>query len=323
MCRWICFKSKTPVLLADLLTRPQHSIINQSFDCRLRLDEVRPLNGDGFGVGWYGGYGDAAAAGSEGEESSHPEPPNLNLTRISNHVRSGLVFCHVRAASAGFQISETNCHPFSFGSLLFQHNGYMAHFAKIKRALQARIPDDLFNTVHGNTDSEWAFALFLSLLRDPARARFSPYELKDALLKTIATINELSVAAGVASTPSLLNFAVTDGQSILCTRYTNTSAREAASLYWSSGSEFTTDADGDYHMRKAGKREDIVVISSEPLTFNRADWCKIPDNTLLMVTPKTNVLLFPIEDEHWDPTAERAPEVPWWTVAGRIRSGTE
>ena len=47
---------------------------------------------------------------------------------------------------------------------MFQHNGYISHFNKIKRQLQARIPDDIFHAVHGNTDSEWAFALFLSMV---------------------------------------------------------------------------------------------------------------------------------------------------------------
>lgn len=53
MCRFLLFKGRDPILLADLLTRPEHSIINQAFDCRLRVDQRRPLNGDGFGVGWY------------------------------------------------------------------------------------------------------------------------------------------------------------------------------------------------------------------------------------------------------------------------------
>ena len=37
----------------QLLTRPCHSIVNQAFGSRLRLDPRRPINGDGFGVGWY------------------------------------------------------------------------------------------------------------------------------------------------------------------------------------------------------------------------------------------------------------------------------
>lgn len=35
------------------MTRPCHSIVNQAFSPRLRLDPRRPINGDGFGVGWY------------------------------------------------------------------------------------------------------------------------------------------------------------------------------------------------------------------------------------------------------------------------------
>lgn len=51
MCRFVIYKGTAPVQLCHLLTRPCHSIINQAFDSRLRLDHRRPINGDGFGVG--------------------------------------------------------------------------------------------------------------------------------------------------------------------------------------------------------------------------------------------------------------------------------
>ena len=51
MCRFVIYKGTAPVQLSHLLTRPCHSIINQAFDSRLRLDHRRPINGDGFGVG--------------------------------------------------------------------------------------------------------------------------------------------------------------------------------------------------------------------------------------------------------------------------------
>ncbi|KAG0295956.1 glutamine amidotransferase subunit [Linnemannia gamsii] len=47
----LLYKGRQPIQLAHLLTKPAHSIINQSFDSRLRLDHRRPINGDGFGVG--------------------------------------------------------------------------------------------------------------------------------------------------------------------------------------------------------------------------------------------------------------------------------
>ena len=77
MCRFVIYKGTAPVQLShvsfhpysriavvnahqrihlclpQLLTRPCHSIVNQAFGPRLRLDPRRPINGDGFGVGWY------------------------------------------------------------------------------------------------------------------------------------------------------------------------------------------------------------------------------------------------------------------------------
>jgi len=50
MCRWLAY-SGPPVQLSDLLSRPDHSLIDQSRHAR---QNVETTNGDGFGVGWYG-----------------------------------------------------------------------------------------------------------------------------------------------------------------------------------------------------------------------------------------------------------------------------
>ncbi|KAJ1904418.1 glutamine amidotransferase subunit [Tieghemiomyces parasiticus] len=179
------------------------------------------------------------------------------------------------------------------------HNGHIAQFSKIKRRLQNSLRDEIFANVHGNTDSEWAFALFLNQLEDPSRDTYCPHELKTATLRTIALINEWSHESGIDQS-SLLNIAVTDGRSVVCTRYVSSSTLEAASLYYSSGSSFAQKS-GQYRMEKRDKREDAVVIASEPLTFEKADWLTIPSNTLLLVTPKHNILLYPIKDEYYNP----------------------
>lgn len=49
MCRILCYMGPE-VLLADLLYQPKNSLILQSYKSRERKE---PLNGDGFGVGWY------------------------------------------------------------------------------------------------------------------------------------------------------------------------------------------------------------------------------------------------------------------------------
>jgi glutamine amidotransferase len=52
-------------------------------------------------------------------------------------------------------------------------------------------------------------------------------------------------------------------------------------------------------MTRADKRENIVMIASEPLTFERSDWMEVKTNTMLVVTPKMNILQIPIVDEFW------------------------
>lgn len=69
------------------------------------------------------------------------------------------------ASLCAFAASEDNCHPWSFDRLMWMHNGGISDFHRIKRALQAELSEDLFLFPTGNTDSEWAFALFLSKVK--------------------------------------------------------------------------------------------------------------------------------------------------------------
>jgi len=47
----------------------------------------------------------------------------MNLFRLAEKIMTPLVFAHIRAASPGFAVSETNCHPWRYGKLMFMHNG--------------------------------------------------------------------------------------------------------------------------------------------------------------------------------------------------------
>ncbi|KZS95993.1 N-terminal nucleophile aminohydrolase [Sistotremastrum niveocremeum HHB9708] len=307
MCRFVIYKGTKPVKLSHLLTRPAHSIINQAFDSRLRLDLRRPINGDGFGVGtWY----DCVPDEELGRQpciftSVTPAWNNVNLTRLAEKIKSPLVFAHVRATTAG-SLSLDNCHPFIYNTLMFMHNGGIAEFQKIKRKIQALLSDEIFAVVQGNTDSEWAFALYLSMLPDVNASRFSPEVLKKAMLDTIACFNKLARDADITE-PSLMNFCITDGTTVVATRYISSKYDAAASLWFSSGTSFSEYADGGhYRMSKCDKRENIIMIASEPLTFEKADWMEIRTNTLIVVTPRMNLLQIPIIDEFHVPATDPA-----------------
>src|SRR4051794_36467537 len=55
MCRWLVY-SGSPVPLEAFLYQPEHSLIDQSLNAKLG---THTTNGDGFGVGWYGGGNEA------------------------------------------------------------------------------------------------------------------------------------------------------------------------------------------------------------------------------------------------------------------------
>ena len=174
---------------------------------------------------------------------------------------------------------------------MWMHNGGIGSWnSGVKRRLVSDVGDRWFSGVQGSTDSEWAFALFLDSLErlgyDPDGEEyqtngFGHTVLRKAMLKTIERINGFikSVPEDVRDkdTRSLLNFAIADGKSVVCTRYVSSKTDEAASLFFSSGTSWkkqaapkgSTESKGDYRMERRDRGADIVLVASEPLTFER------------------------------------------------------
>lgn len=291
------YKGCELMVLSDLLTKPAHSIINQLFDSRLRLDMRNPINGDGFGVGYYSLNENPCIF-----KAVTPAWNNINLNNLSMGIKSELVFCHVRASTQGV-LSETNCHPFSMGKLMFMHNGAISFFDSIKKKLINYLNDKFFLLIQGSTDSECCFAVFLNILyemgydaSDP-RVQFTHEILKNAILSTINFIKKLQL--DVNKEPSFLNFAVTDGNSVIITRYVTSDTDEAASLYFSTGSKFYEHEPGLFKMEKINRSQNVIFVASEPLTFERGDWICVPTNSLLVLTKENTVLMYSIVDEFY------------------------
>lgn len=268
-------------------------------------------------VGWYDQSEDDASDVSDSNTpciflAITPAWSNRNLHRLADKVRSQLIFAHVRAATQA-PLSEENCHPWSYGSLLWMHNGLIGGWSRKKRHLQALLSDEFYNFPQGSTDSEWSFAIFLDQLAkraDPRATHFEPNVLQGALLATIETINSVETADEPAE-PSLLNFCVSDGRSIVASRYVSSRHQAAASLFFSTGSAFEADDSCGYRFRMSRdcKREAVVMIASEPLTFERTDWREVRNNSLIVVTPRNNVLQIPVVDRFQDsPTATRGDD---------------
>jgi predicted glutamine amidotransferase len=284
MCRFLTYAGK-PILLADLLYRPVNSLIMQSHHAREREE---PLNGDGFGVGWYVPLIDP---GPCVQRSVTPAWSNRNLQDLATKTRAAHLFAHVRAASPGMAVTEANVHPFSYDRFMWMHNGFVADFHRIKRSLRNALKDEFYNMIQGTTDSEHAFALFLNSLRTPFNETGAA-EMRRALVETIALLTKLTRDEGITGA-SFYNFAVTDGQTMVVSRYCSAEGIKGASLHFSRGSRFECLPDGlcDLHPVAPEQEAQSVIVASERLTDDETDWEDVPDNHTITVFPDFHVEL--------------------------------
>ena len=282
MCRFLTYAG-APLLLADLLYRPVNSLIMQSHHARERIE---PLNGDGFGVGWYVPEVDPTPCV---QRSVAPAWSNRNLQTLATKTRAPCLFAHVRAATPGMAVAESNVHPFSYDRFMWMHNGAIAGFRQIKRSLRAGLKDEFYDMIEGTTDSEHAFALFLNCLRVPF-GEASGEEIRRALVEVIARLNELTRDAGIIE-PSFYNFAVTDGRSTVVSRYCSSEGLKGNSLHYSRGARFECLPDGICDMHSVAQQEQAqaVIVASERLTEDATDWTDVPDNHTITVLPDLSV----------------------------------
>jgi predicted glutamine amidotransferase len=271
MCRWLAY-SGPQIPLNALLTRPDHSLIDQSRNAR---QNVETTNGDGFGVGW---YGEENLPGVY--RDTHPAWNNANFRHLSDHIHSGLFLSHVRAAT-GTPVQDTNCHPFTFENWLFQHNGSVPEFSRLKRQLMFDIDPKLFPFILGSTDSETLFflALTFGLRNDPPAA----------LARTIGHVERARKEARIEQ-PIFFSACTTDGTRLWAVRYS--SHNKSRTLYHSRDIHALRDIDGTYEPLPHG----AVIVMSEPLDELNQHWEAMPESSLL-VAQDGKIMIRPFSPE--------------------------
>lgn len=283
MCRFLAYLG-APITMDDLLYKPENSLIRQSYKS---LEREEPLNGDGFGVGWY----DFDIDETPGVFISiRPAWNNRNLRSIAPKIKSPCIFAHVRAASIG-DVSEENCHPFRYRNLLFMHNGDIGGFRRIKRALRNRLDDEIYDWLQGDTDSEHFFALFLNhLQKNPGEQNTQTFAT--AFEEAIAELKEICAEKQVRESISL-NVAITNGRFILATKYISDTSKKANTLYHSECSRLDCHK-GIFKMVQADPSQHAILVVSEKLTERKEDWHEVPVNHFVMLKENLEVQLQPI-----------------------------
>jgi predicted glutamine amidotransferase len=268
MCRWMAWSGQ-PVIIEELLFQPKHGLIDQSLHSRMGAETT---NGDGFGLGWYGG-GDGPAT----YHSVAPAWGDANLRELAAHVESPLFIAHVRATS-GTAIQQTNCHPFRHGRWLFAHNGVVDGFHEMRRELMLEVAPELFADIQGSTDSEVLFHLALTygLERDPV----------DALERTIGLVEATAVRHGVERAVQA-SIGVSDGERLWAFRY-STEGR-SRTLFVSRDARAIRALHPENPRLQRLHDEDRIVVS-EPIADLPGLWDEIDEATVLVVQPGADEL---------------------------------
>lgn len=238
MCRWAAYTGDA-VFLEDIVTRPDHSLIEQS----IRATECKTTtNADGFGLAWYGERDEPGLY-----RDTYPAWSDPNLKSLAAQVRSPLFLAHVRA-STGTATSRNNCHPFAVGRWSFMHNGQVGGFDMFRRRADMLVPDALYHMRKGATDSEVLFLLAIEegLDVDP----------KGAMERAVAQLQVMSQERG--HTPHMrIGAAFSDGESLFAIRYASDHLAPTVYHRWSD------------------TRQGRAVVS-EPLFEGEGDWQEVP-----------------------------------------------
>lgn len=277
MCRFVAYLGE-PILAEDLLTKPQNSLINQSYHAK---EMTEPLNGDGFGLGWY-------AKNIRQEpglyKSITPAWNDQNLKVNTGIIKSNCLMAHIRAATEG-EVALQNNHPFRHRQYLMMHNGGIPGFKNIKRDLINKLSNHFYNWIFGATDSEHIFALYMQIVSDYSEGKdgdeLSLEFLAECFARTFTAIEELKEKRSL-DTVSVYNMVITDGSRMIATRYSTDPNNESRTLYYAKGRKYVCEGNVCKMLPENGKNSSILV-ASEKLDEFVEEWIPVADNKVLLI----------------------------------------
>ncbi len=262
MCRLLAYLGSS-VSLEEILYKPEHSLIVQSYQPREMTSGV--VNADGFGVGWYHSQKNTDPFTYR---NTLPIWNDSNLPQISRYVESKCVLAYVRSATPGQALDFANCQPFNYQQQLFIHNGFIENFRKsLHRKIRSLLTPDFYEGINGVTDSEHIFALLLS------QAQVNPdLTPEEALRNTLAILLDMAKYHKVKVSA---NIVFSDGNRLIASRFSTHAP--APSLYW---------------LKNPVNFPKSVIIASEPLFTG--NWTACPENSIISVGEDCDIEIIPI-----------------------------
>lgn len=275
MCRLYGFRASELTKVECTLVYAQNALMRQS-----RGDLRGETHPDGWGISCY----EDKAPRLEKRELAAYQDAHFSVTVERIYART--VIAHVRAATVG-EHSVANTHPFVYGRWTFAHNGTLRGFAAVWPWMRSQIDEDLLASRKGDTDSEGAFYFLLARARREGLDIESP-DLGDArwvgiLAESILELDRRCFDADPVKS-ARLNFVLTDGQTLLASRWRNTL--------------FCVERDGIHdceicgipHIHHSPRHHyRAAVVASEPITGEA--WEEVPEQSILSINSRLELAL--------------------------------
>lgn len=137
MCRLLGYCARSDVSVADLIGDRGLA----------EFTALSAMHSDGWGMAWYSG-GQPCVRKSPHRAEGEPE-----YDRLARRPLGDLGLVHLRWATPGLVISDSNSHPFRYGSYALAHNGAIHPQARLGEML----PPTWQRRLRGTTDSEHYF----------------------------------------------------------------------------------------------------------------------------------------------------------------------
>lgn len=198
------------------------------------------------------------------------------------------------------------------------HNGVIADFAGIGRALAMDIGDDEYANIQGSTDSEHLAALYMTCLtkgkgKEGWEAQYEVDSMSNALHKAMQTVIQLQQKKyGNNAKANSLNVCATDGQQIVAFRFRNHATEQPPSLYYSTKAGATLNRKYPDHpdgienpaaYKKAHEHGRHIIVASEPSTYKKEEWELIEKNEAVAVDMEGKLKTWKIDvPDAWNAT---------------------
>lgn len=270
MCRIAAYLGGPEISLASLVLEPEHSLVEQAHSPKEMLSGT--VNTDGFGVGWYVPERPGAPAGAaEREPALYRSVRSIwadnSFASLASKLAGRSIFAALRNATPGLPVEDSGVPPFGVGPYLGMHNGAIEGFRhSAMRELRGALSDEAYAGLLGVTDSETIFAYLCDRIgvfgASPGAEAQDADTLAEALAATIRHVSQVAERAGVQAA---LNLSVTEGSSMVFSRYS-----------------LSGPGNSLYYLEDGWAFSGGIAVASERLDDDPA-WREVPDGHLLLV----------------------------------------